>query len=964
MPIPAAPTAFLAARIGIDHLFQGQLSNKAAIKFTFANNQAGATHVIQRKRVDEPSDWRDRLEIGDGRSEGEIHGLPLAAKFRFRIRSEFAGTGEFSPWLELASVVTTPRLPTSAVQINAPSMLAVASNTHRGVVLTWQDNASNESEHLVMLHGPGLPAAGLQLSVDHLASGSLRLPIGFPIGGSAALDWEKTYSAAVKARGGKQTTPSNTFDTDFTAEVAFTTAAAATAIVNLPATVMVERGAPFSFRIITVPSAVTITITAGVLPTGLTLTDATISGTTTDPVGDVVLTIEADNGVTTDTQTLTLQLRPPPFFFTNLPATIVAWNTAPLLFIPLTNLYPDVINGGVGAYPDGVGLVGGTGGPWSFEAFFVGLMTDPNEPPMSPEGLYTAILEAIIFDVASTSTVITFDVRTPSVRVLLKPSGSELAPAAGEAWGEVVAPLGQVFQWDVIVEQVGPMVLGASALEDEPGWLSLVGAQITGTPTETGLSVVRVRSAGGYYRMLSVSLSSIIGQDVSWSRLTFPAPDVVVGDKLRIHGLTLTIAAVLFQDASSVTVTITEPMPGVVLFDTVSLLVPNTFIGETSLAIRVPTLSITSANHLEVDEGDEFEFNLTSVPAGNFSAAELPFGVSIISPAAATYRLKGNAAVPVGVHEFEIRATSSEGEATQIFTLTVRSRIAVGGDGNADLIEGWKGELLFEKLSYTGDCPVMEWYLNSAPPGVTIGSLTCDQYAENARNIAAITGIPTGDGFFDAVVVTHVCCEEDGGSPKLFRRNVRFAINGDLFLSWLHRDPMLYDLQMQLRGDDGNRRVQSWYQRLAQSESRSNVVTKETSAGLERTTTAEVVQPAVSAKLLTMKRGDFLKLALLIRDGRVVLDDEDGIADVAIAFRRANAPDGEYFFDKEGVLTEVEGHTYYLVEFEVTNEMMDDLMISDAVSEVKTLGEIRGTLNGQPFSSASFEATFVEDVAR
>ena len=134
---------------------------------------------------------------------------------------------------------------------------------------------------------------------------------------------------------------------------------------------------------------------------------------------------------------------------------------------------------------------------------------------------------------------------------------------------------------------------------------------------------------------------------------------------------------------------------------------------------------------------------------------------------------------------------------------------------------------------------------------------------------------------------------------------------------------------------------------------------------------SESVEPAVEGNILTVKRGDELRLALLIRDGRTVLGSTDGIENVGIAFRLPDSADEEYLFDLPGVATAIGANSYFKAELNVTQELLDELMGDDSVSgssanapTIKTLAEIYCTLNGLKISSATFPVTFVEDVER
>jgi hypothetical protein len=497
MPLPAAPTNFIVSRVGIDHT--SAVVNKAAVRFTFTNNQPGATHVIQQS-LNGTSGWKDVLEVGDGDAAAVLAKLALNDKFWWRIRSEFAAQGTFSAWLLATTNPTqTAKLPTAAVQINAPAGLAVTNNDYRNVTITWTDNATNESDHILRVAGPGLPAGGVDVPIYHLDSGKFVFPIGFPFYSSYALQNAKTYTVNVRARGGKQTTVANTFDTDASADLTFTTAAFRVALVNVPASPTVNRGQPFSYRLIANTTAA-FSIVAGALPAGLTLVADTISGTTTVADANINVTIRADDGATHDEQILTLKVQTPLFKFTNLPATVQAWNSVNFQFSTATNIPAEA--GTVilsGALPlnladDGGGHVEGI--------------------PNAVDGPYPVAFRATNTLGTTTDGTLNIQVSTPSIRVLLKPHGTTQVPKPGENWGTVSASLGVLFQWDISAQAIGPIAVGnAVTLVSGPAWLSLSGTTLlTGTPDTSGDAAIVVRWSNGTFEgetTLQIAVPSI-----------------------------------------------------------------------------------------------------------------------------------------------------------------------------------------------------------------------------------------------------------------------------------------------------------------------------------------------------------------------------------------------------------------------------------------------------------------------
>lgn len=481
--MPNAPTEFLLARIGIDHAF-GTVVNKPAVRFTFTNNEPNATHLVQTSTNNRT--WKDLAEAAGGDSSVDVHNFALGAKFHFRIRAEFASEGTFSDWVYLAGnpLITLPALPTKAVQINAPAGLVVTQNDFRGIRLEWTDNADNESLHIVRFTGPGLPSNGLEVPIDHLESGAYFIPLQFPFAGGYQLLHSKTYTVSVRCRGGKQTTAANTFETDATEEVSFTTAAPQLALVSLPAAADVFRGQLFSFRIFTNSPGV-ISIAAGTLPDGITLQGETISGTTVAAEGAYPVSIRADDGATSDTQALTLRVRTPAFVFTNIPANPVAWNTVPFLFRATTNTPATAMSVQNGTLPAGLTFAGDS---------FSGT-------PNAEEGNFPITLHAENA-LTSTANTLSITVRTPAIVVLLKPHGTSATPQSGEAWGEVVAPLGQIFQWDISAQPIGPIFVGNGSdltLEGAPSWLALHDTSLIGTPDDSATSDVQIKWSNGTF---------------------------------------------------------------------------------------------------------------------------------------------------------------------------------------------------------------------------------------------------------------------------------------------------------------------------------------------------------------------------------------------------------------------------------------------------------------------------------
>lgn len=322
---------------------------------------------------------------------------------------------------------------------------------------------------------------------------------------------------------------------------------------------------------------------------------------------------------------------------------------------------------------------------------------------------------------------------------------------------------------------------------------------------------------------------------------------------------------------------------------------------------------------------------------------------------------------PTEIGEFEVNVTATLNvyADTQTLLIKVVSLITVP----EGCIAGNVDEPLLELVKYNGDCEIEQWVLTGHPPGVTLGTVECGPYGEENQKNVAITGTPTAPGFYNGFVIAQLCCQN---VPSLYKAPICFHINGGLFLDWLHDDVTLFDLQFQIRGDTVKRVVHSYYEVEETAAGQATVVQENTSGEApttSKTTTTEVIpKPATPGNLLTLKRGDFVRLAILPRDGKDVVTD--GITNVKIVFRTPDSTDLESLWDKTAVLTTEGENEYFLVEFLISHEMLDDIMADDSVlgslggGAVAVLAEIRYTLGGHEFSTVTFRVNFVEDVAR
>lgn len=374
------------------------------------------------------------------------------------------------------------------------------------------------------------------------------------------------------------------------------------------------------------------------------------------------------------------------------------------------------------------------------------------------------------------------------------------------------------------------------------------------------------------------------------------------------------------------------------------------------LHIVVRAVAITSADHADATQGVPFTFPVTTLPL----AALLTMSNG---PGWLTLTAGSLAGTPEAAGSFTVLLTAAfDGETTtQLFTVTVTAIITIGDD--IATVEGWVGDPLLEKLAYHGSCDVRDWHLSGGPPGIEPGALSCDDSSDISHAIVGLLGIPTAEGFFDATITATVCCS---AVPYLVRRDVRFAINGGLFLGWLHADRTLYDLQFWVRGDITQRGVKSYYQTVPAPAAQVTSTVEDTgTAGRAVKTSTTTSSPARSSNILAAKLGDTMRFALLIRDGRAVLGTADGVTAVRLTFRLPAAVDGDYLFDVPGVVTTVDGHEYFLAALEITAAALTAISVDDDVfTPVDALAEIHCLLGAVKVSSGTFPVTFVEDVHR
>jgi len=395
------------------------------------------------------------------------------------------------------------------------------------------------------------------------------------------------------------------------------------------------------------------------------------------------------------------------------------------------------------------------------------------------------------------------------------------------------------------------------------------------------------------------------------------------------------------------------------------LLTASNGVQSATATVRVvaPAVVITSPETATGYTGQFLSIDLAALPPhAEFTGEDMPEWLGIYSQRSGeNSRFSWLAGTPEeeGEFTFTLTAAVEEGIAHQDFTLTVFTLIEGPSSIDIDLgVEVTEGPFI-----YLGAGEVQSWVLVGAPEGLSITSdlSGVSGYAnlDRGNNVAFIIGAARQTGIFEAKVVVLVRL---GGKMIRYEKRVIIYVSGGLFVAWLHVDRTLYDLQVQIRGDIVRRKVESFYQRSALPSGKTVSTTTTKDGENETVTTTASEHAATPGNLLTLKRGDSARLAVLIRDGREVLTA--GISDVGFGLRLPDSADEEYVFQTDAVPTALNGSQYFAVSFEVTSELLEEVQGDDGLSPVETLGELFWTYKGLKYSSATFHVTIAEDVVR
>lgn len=449
-------------------------------------------------------------------------------------------------------------------------------------------------------------------------------------------------------------------------------------------------------------------------------------------------------------------------------------------------------------------------------------------------------------------------------------------------------------------------------------------------------------SVGVLVRDPSVAIAPAAQNGVVGSALSYSVPWAKIGPITSPATWTLRFApAFLSIDAAGV-ITGTPDAPGTYSFEVKA---SNGTQSDTQpMTLTVAGLAITSASEVTIYQNAALDFTLTAnASSATWSALNLPAWLSLVGS-----KLIGTAANTPADFAIQITASNATDTATQLLTVHVLSILRTETPWNLNL-----SQPAYQTARYLGTGTVQAWYLTNAPGGLSIGSVGSPS---GLHPRASVTGSPTETGFFDVVVTVQV---EINHEVYLFTATVQAIVAGALFLPWLHSDPHLFDVQVQVRGDSTRRIVQSYY---------ASAVLVHPARTVTATGSGTTIQQSESAQTesfnFTFKRDDTAKLAILLKDGNAFLSA--GISAVKITFREPNARRAdEPLLSVSGTLVDLgSGHVYFAATLQVTGDILEAIFDHDARDSISTVAEISWVWSGDQFTALNFPATFIRDERR
>ncbi len=522
-------------------------------------------------------------------------------------------------------------------------------------------------------------------------------------------------------------------------------------------------------------------------------------------------------------------------------------------------------------------------------------------------------------------------------------------PATVNAWA------GSYFSYMVQTDSLADSIVATGLPEGLAMTGALIHGILTGLAGTMAVSITATKGTGTDTKLLTIevepiTISLLFAKDESEKYLDVTAANAAdlgkgrIGSELRIHVRSSAIGPAL-------------PINTVTLAGAPAwLAVSGLDLAGTPTAAGDWNVIVTGSNGTEHDAEVLHIYVLaveiySAAEAWGIVASKFSFTITVAPDTGPTISMTGApnwltldgrtlSGVPDVAGDIRVILTATFGSATfvQNFTIHVASVIAIG-DGSSNVVSGWMGDQLLERLGYNGTCEAEHWYLSGGPPGVEIGALMCAGYSASS-NVVAIAGVSSAAGIYDGQVTVQTCC---GGVPQLFSVPIRFEISGGLFLAWFHNDPFRRELQVMARSYE----VQGYY--------------------LQNGT-------------LWLTRGDNAKIYVIFRDGPIADNNlgrntiSDGFADLELTIRPVNDYDGEPYIQVGGApVTEViDGITVFLFTFDVTGDAIErdfNELNMPAGAEANSaalmgVGEIRWSRHDRTQTSRTVDIAISQDNSR
>jgi hypothetical protein len=346
--------------------------------------------------------------------------------------------------------------------------------------------------------------------------------------------------------------------------------------------------------------------------------------------------------------------------------------------------------------------------------------------------------------------------------------------------------------------------------------------------------------------------------------------------------------------------------------------------------LEIKAIAITSASTLNAYSGATISFQLNANLTADVSwyAVGLPSWLTLND-----HILEGIAPDAVETDSVAITVVSGGLVAQQTLTVNVIS----GLDGPIE-ITAWINDPVRYLYDILPTGTPNSYTISGGPPGVTFVAST---YTADG---ALLGGAPTAEGLFEATLTVVVT---DGPIVTAYRKSVNFYVSGKLFLEWIHRDPLKYDLQVTTR----DQTVRSYHF-------------------------------ASEAEGLWLKRGDHSKLYVIFRNGPTSAEvygrtfaDPTAFTLLSFSLRPSNNYDAEPFIQISAVptLLTIGTHVVCVLEFDVTSDSIEaqfeaiNSSAGDDSNEAALVCDAEITWKdaaGKSTSSRTFSATIAQDVDR